>query len=87
MDTFPDAMLEISSGIIRGFSLPGPFVSRISQDFSTTCMLPMPLPTLHPTRKGSSFVISRPDCSMASFAAATAYWLKSSIRLADLKSM
>ena len=87
METFPDAILEIRRGIIRGFSLPGPFVLRISQDFSTTCILPIPLPTLHPTRNGSSFVISSPDCSIASFAAATAYWLKSSIRFADLKSI
>ena len=33
-------------------------IEQSGLDFSTTCMLPIPLPTLHPTRNGSSFVIS-----------------------------
>ena len=44
-------------------------------------------PMEHPTRNGSSFSISSPACSNASFAAATAYWQNNSILFAALKSI
>ena len=73
METFPAAMLEIISGTINGLTLEGPFSIIFVYSRSTTCRLPIPDPTITPTRNGSSFSMSIPASANASFAAATAY--------------
>jgi len=87
MEIFPAAMFEIIIGTRSGLTLPGPLVRIFSYSFSTACRLPIPEPTITPTRNGSSFDISSPASSNASFAAATAYWENGSILLAALKSI
>ena len=69
IDTLPAAILEIVSGTI----LPGPFSNILLWERSIACREPVPDPTDTPTRQGSSFSISSPASSMASFVAATAY--------------
>ena len=75
------------SGTKIGFTLPGPFSTSFVYSRSSACKLPTPEPIAVPTRYGSSFAISSPASSKASLAAATAYWEKSSIRFAALKSI
>ncbi len=87
IDTFPAAMLEIVSGTNSGSILPGPFSTSLVWERSIACREPVPEPTATPTRYGSSFSMSMPASSSASFVAATAYWEKGSILLAALKSM
>ncbi len=73
IDTLPAAILEIVSGTKSGSILPGPFSNILLWERSIACREPVPDPTDTPTRQGSSFSISSPASSMASFVAATAY--------------
>ncbi len=84
METFPAAMLLIIRGTKSGSTLPGPFSNSLLYIRSKACKEPIPEPTLTPTRNGSSFSMSMPEFSRASFAAATANWQKCSIRRAVL---
>ena len=87
IETFPAAMLLIIKGTNNGSTLPGPFSNSLFSLRSNACKEPIPDPTLTPTRKGSSFSMSMPDVSRASFAAATANWQKGSIRRAVFGSI
>ena len=87
IETFPAAMLLIIKGTNNGSTLPGPFSNSLFSLRSKACKEPIPDPTLTPTRKGSSFSMSMPDVSRASFAAATANWQNVSIRRAVFGSI
>ena len=87
MDTFPAAILLIILGTRRGSTFEGPRWISLWSAASIAGRLPIPEPTITPTRKGSSFSISIPASAIASFDAATAYWENNSIRLAALKSI
>jgi len=61
----------------------GPFSHSVLQVASMVVTPPRPAPTKQPTRSANSPLISRPESSTASPAAAMAYWMKASTCLAS----
>jgi len=72
IDTFPAAILVIIRGTSNGLILEGPLSRSLLCSLSIASRLPMPEPIEVPILYASSFAISSPESSIASFAAATA---------------
>ena len=81
MEIWPDAILTMSIGIRNGVILEGPLLRITLCCSSIILKLPIPEPTNTPILKGSSFGMSRPESSAASFAAVTANCTNFSMRL------
>jgi hypothetical protein len=65
MENNPDAMLEISMGIMKGESRPGPRCIRTVCCSSVVCRPPMPEPMKAPISSRFTFSRSRPLSSRA----------------------
>jgi len=81
MAIVPLAALDISRGTLKGETFFGPLFKSLLCCSSISLIPPIPVPTITPARKTSSFEKSRPPSSTACFAAAIANCVKRSIRL------
>src|SRR5262249_40874308 len=86
IDTQPAAMFTINIGTVNGEQRSGPFSMSVRCCFSIVSKPPAAEPTTTPTLVGSSFSMSSFASLTASCAAATANWMKRSMRLACLAS-
>jgi len=71
IETTPDAMFEISMGIMNGDSRPGPRSSKIFNCSLVVCKPPMPDPRNTPISSQFSLARSRPESCNALHAAKT----------------
>ena len=86
IDTWPAARLMIADGMKNGEIRLGPPLSSASCSRSMVLNPPMPEPMKTPTSGALSAVIARRESSIANCAAATAYWMKTSIFLTSFLS-
>src|SRR5512142_948864 len=84
---WPGARLMMRLGMKKGPILRTPFSRKVRYSSSMVPRPPMPAPTMHPIFSGSSFDMSRPESFTAISAAASAKWMKRSLRRASLRSM
>ena len=84
MDICPGPMLEMSMGIMNGEILLGPASSSLLCQVSSVCRPPSPIPRMTATSSALSGVMANPASSSSILAAATANWVKRSMRRACL---